>query len=142
VTTTEIIINLWYFVDEDRQFIFALAGRAYIARGTDEEKTALLKRLAGTDYPLAIRRLVPDRYISDYAGKILPGIAPVSELDDPATQLFEEVYQAIEEDLAKTAEAQNLPVDDFKISDNPLFVMTALYQDDYGAIHVLGLKNQ
>jgi len=135
---TETIINLWYFVDEDRQFIVVLAGRAYIANGTDEEKTALLKQLSGTDYPLAIRRLVPDRYVSDYAGKMRPGVAPVSELDNPATQLFEEVYQAIAEDLAKMAEAQNLPVDDFKIPDNPLFVMTALYQDDYGTIHALG----
>lgn len=138
MASPEIIINLWYYVDEDQQFIVALAGRAYIAGGTDEEKTALLRQLSSTDYPLAIRRLVPERYVSDYAGKMRPGVAPVAELDNPATQLFEEVYQAIEEDLAKTAEVQNLPVDDFKIPDNPLFVMTALCQDDYGITHVLG----
>lgn len=138
MTTAETIVNLWYYVNEERKFIFALAGRAYIAAGTDEDKTALLKQLAATDYPLAIRRQVPDRYVADYAGKMSLGVVPVSELDDPATQLFEEVYRDIDADLAKMAESQNQPVDDFMIPDNPLFVMTALYLDDYGTTHVLG----
>jgi hypothetical protein len=119
------------------QFIFALAGRAYVAQGSDEEKTALLKQLAKTDHLLATRRPVPDNYICEYAGKSCKGLVHISELDDPATQLFEGVYQALDEELAKIAEAQNLPVEDFKIPDNPLFVMTALYQDDYGEVHVL-----
>jgi len=138
MSAPEVIINLWYFVDEEQQFIISLAGRAYIAKGTDEEKTALLQKLAITDYPLAIRRLVPDRYVSDYAGKMRPGIAHISELDNPATPLFEQVYQAIEEDISKMADEHGLPIDDYKIPANPLFVMTALYQDDYGEIHVLG----
>jgi hypothetical protein len=137
--TPEIVVNLWYYVDEGQQFIFALAGRAYMANGTDEEKTALLKQLASSDYPLAVHCLVPDRYVTNYAGKMVPGVAHASELGDPETQLFEEVYQVIEEDMGKMAESQNLPVDDFKIPANPLFVMTALHRDDYGDIHVLGV---
>jgi hypothetical protein len=139
VDASEIILNLWYFVDEDQQFIFSLSGRAYIANGTDDEKISLLKQLACTDFPLAVYRLVPDRYVSDFAGKMRPGIALVSELDDSATQLFEELYRAIEEDFVKMAETQNRTVGDFKIPENPLFVMTALYLDDYGEIHVCGV---
>ncbi|MCF8129404.1 MAG: hypothetical protein K9N10_12885 [Deltaproteobacteria bacterium] len=135
----EIIVNLWYYVDEGCQFIFALAGRAYVAQGGDEEKTALLKQLAETDYPLATRRLVPDNYVCEYAGKSRRGVAHISELENPETQLFECVYQALEEDLAKIANSQNLPAEDFKIPDNPLFVMTALYQDDYGEVHMVGI---
>jgi hypothetical protein len=135
----EIILNLWYYVDEDQQCIFALAGRAYMASGTDEEKTALLKQLAATDYPLALKLPTPDRYVTFYADKMRPGITPASELDDPATQLFEEVYQAIEADLAKMAEERNCLVEDYKIPDNPLFVMTALYQEDEGGVRVLGV---
>ena len=135
----EIILNLWYYVDEEQQFIFALAGRAYIANGSDEEKTALLKQLAATDYPLAFKLPTPDRYVTFYAGKMRPGIAHATELDDPATQLFEEVYQAIEADLAKMAEERNCPMEDYKIPDNPLFVMTALYQEDEGGVRVLGV---
>ncbi|HIJ96519.1 MAG TPA: hypothetical protein HPP94_12425 [Desulfuromonadales bacterium] len=135
----EIILNLWYYVDEDQQFIFALAGRAYMASGTDEEKTALLRQLAATDYPLALKLPTPDRYVTFYADKMRPGIVTVSELDNPATQLFEEVYQAIEADLVKMAEERNCPVEDYKIPDNPLFVMTALYQEDEGGVRVLGV---
>ncbi|HBL53882.1 MAG TPA: hypothetical protein DDZ34_07655 [Syntrophaceae bacterium] len=67
MSVPEVIINLWDYADEEQQIIVSLAGRAYIVQGTDEEKTALLQKLAVTD-----------------------------------------------------------------------FVMTALYQDDYGEIHVLG----
>lgn len=137
MSTSETIVNFWYYVDEQRQFILSLAGRAYIAGGTDEEKTALLQQLAFTDYPLAIRRLVPDRYVADYAGKMRPGV-PIAELDNPATLLFKGVYKAINADLASMAEAHNQPADDFKIPANPLFVMTALYRDDHGETHVLG----
>jgi hypothetical protein len=77
-----------------------------------KRKTALLKQLAATDYPLALKLPTPDRYVTFYADKMCPGVAPVSELDDPATQLFEEVYQAIEADLAKIAEERNCPVTD------------------------------
>jgi hypothetical protein len=108
-------------------------------QGSDEEKTALLKQLAQTDYILATRRPAPDNYICEYPGNSCRGVAHISELDDPATQLFEGVYRDIEEDLAKIAEAQNLPMEDFKIPDNPLFVITALYQDDYGEVHVMGI---
>lgn len=140
MTSPEIILNLWYYVDEEQQFIFALAGRAYMASGTDEEKTALLKQLAATDYPLVLKLPTPDRYVTFYADKMRPGIAPASELDDPATQLFEVVYQAIEADLAKMAEDRDWPLDDYKIPDNPLFVMTALYQEDGGGVRVLGVE--
>ncbi|ACH40242.1 MAG: hypothetical protein ACD_55C00169G0004 [uncultured bacterium] len=137
MTNPEIIVNLWYYVDENQQFISALAGRAYIAEGSDEEKTSLLRHLAGTDYPLAVHRPVPDRYVTDFVDRARPGIAQFSELDNPATQLFEEVYQFIELELAQMAEKQNWPVD-FKIPENPLYVMTALYRDDFGEVHVLG----
>lgn len=137
MTDPEIIVNLWYYVDEACQFVFALAGRAYVAKGSDEEKTALLKQLAETDHLLATRQPAPDNYICEYPGKSRQGVAHISELDNPGTQLFECVYQALEADLAKTAESRNLPVEDFKIPDNPLFVTTALYGDDYGEVHVM-----
>ena len=137
-TSSEVIVNLWYFVDKHHQVIHSLAGRAYIAEGSDDEKTHLLKQLAGTDFPLATRLPVPDRYQCDCFGNMLTGFAHVSELDNPATLLFEEIYQAIDNNLAEKALANGLPVEIFKIPDNPLFVMTALYEDDAGIIHVLG----
>jgi hypothetical protein len=135
---SEPIFNLWYIVDEEHQYIFSIAGRAYIADGTDDEKTALLKQLAATDFPMALQLPVPDRYETFYAGKMRPGIVPVAELDNPATQLFEELYQAIEAELAERAKKMRLPADTYKVPDNPLYVMTALYLEDEGGARVLG----
>jgi hypothetical protein len=99
----------------------------------------MLPRVATKRKLLATRRFAPDNYICEYAGKSCRGVTLISELDNPATQLFECVFQALDEDLAKIAEAENLPVEDFKIPDNPPFIMTALYQDDYGEVHVVGI---
>lgn len=136
---TETILNLWYIVDEDHQYIFGIAGRAYIASGTDDEKTALLKQLATTDFPMALRLPVPDHYETFYADRMRPGIVPVAELDNPATQLFEELYQAIDAELAEKAEKMRESADTYKIPDNPLYVMTALYLEDEGGARVLGV---
>lgn len=37
-TSSEVIVNLWYYVDKHLQIIHSLAGRAYIAEGSDEER--------------------------------------------------------------------------------------------------------
>jgi len=43
-------------------------------------------------------------------------------------------------DLAgEVKQAENWSLDDYKIPDNPLFVMTALYQEDEGGGRVLGV---
>jgi len=135
----EPIFNLWYIVDEEHQYIFSIAGRAYIADGTDDEKTALLKQLAATDFPMALQLPVPDCYETFYVDRMRPGIVPVAELDNPATQLFEELYQAIDAELAERAEKMRLPADTYKVPDNPLYVMTALYLEDEGGARVLGV---
>ena len=128
----EIIVNLWYILHKPTGVVYNLAGRTYYASGTDEEKLALLKQLASTDYLLATQFSVPDRFnVDGMNGCCLP-----EELDDPDTTLFEEVYQGLENEAGlriTVAEFENL-----KIPDNPLFVITALYQEDHGGVPVFG----
>ena len=88
---------------------------------------------------MALRLPVPDRYETFYADRMRPGIAPIAELENPATQLFEELYQAIDAELAEKAVAMREPADTHKIPDNPLYVMTALYLEDEGGVRVLGV---
>lgn len=59
----------------------------------------MLESISRTDFPLAIHLPVPDRYCGDYGGSMQPGMAHVSELDNPQTQLLDELYLAINEDL-------------------------------------------
>jgi|SRR6185369_12028361 len=124
----EIIVNLWYIVDNATGLIWNIAGRAYHASGTDEEKTALLKSLAVTDYPLATRLCVPETYNVDE----ISGCCPLSELDNPSTALFEEVYRELESELqCRVTVADEATL---KIPDNPLYVMTALVEDEKGVL--------
>jgi hypothetical protein len=46
----EIVLNLWYVIDKGTGYAYCLLGRAYAMTGTDEEKLALLRELASTDY--------------------------------------------------------------------------------------------
>lgn len=50
---TELCFNLWYYLDI-KQRIVAVAARAYILDGSDEEKAAVLLKLSREEY-----RLVP-----------------------------------------------------------------------------------
>ena len=55
----EIIINLWYVHDEEG-IIYSLRARAYVGKGTDEEKLALLRECAEIDYLIAQPYPIPE----------------------------------------------------------------------------------
>ncbi len=46
----EIVLNLWYIIDEGTGYAYSLLGRAYAMTGTDSEKLERLRQLALTDY--------------------------------------------------------------------------------------------
>ena len=128
MTNSEIIVNLWYIVDKSTGLISTIAGRAYHATGSDDDKTALLKRLAVCDYPLATRCFVADRFkVDDFEG-----FTTLDELNNPETTLFEEVYTALEQDLAYITTIA--PSESLKIPEKPLYVMTSLVEEADGTL--------
>lgn len=128
MTNSEIIVNLWYILHKPTGVIFGLAGRAYYAGGTDDEKVALLKRLAATDYLLATRFPVPERFEVNN----ISGCCSVDEPNAPATTLFEEVYQELEGEIAmRLTMGERVAL---KIPDNPLFVVTCLLENEDGTL--------
>ena len=50
----ELCINLWYWLDR-QQNITAIAAKAYLPAGSDDEKGAALLRASGTDYRAVLR---------------------------------------------------------------------------------------
>src|SRR5450631_2956262 len=70
----EIILNLWAIHDPDDNVIYGLAGRAYFAGGTDEQKLALLKQLAVSDFVMALRMPVPERFSIESGSETVPGL--------------------------------------------------------------------
>ncbi len=136
----EVIVNLWAIHDEEESVIYGLAGRAYYAAGTDEEKTDLLKKLALTDFMLAIRLPVPDRFTVESDGETLKGYCKLKELFNPSTTLFYEMLKALESDLAYRHKMESRTDDvpeALKMPENPVFVITALVEGDDGSIRAI-----
>lgn len=136
----EIILNLWAIHDPDDNVIYGLAGRAYYATGTDEQKTALLKQLAVSDFAMALRMPVPERFSIESGGETMYGFCKLNELYNPATTLFEEMFRELEDEIRyrckADSEADAFP-DALKISRNPLFIITALVEDENGVIRAV-----
>lgn len=57
----EIILNLWYVVD-DIGVIYSLRVRAYIGTGTEADKLKLLQKFATTDYLIAKAFPIPKSF--------------------------------------------------------------------------------
>lgn len=136
----EIIINLWAIHDPADSIIYGLAGRTYFASGTDEEKTALLKQLAVSDFMLATRMPVPERFSIESVEGAMTGFCPLNELYNPATTLFDEMLRELGCELAFRFKADSGDADipeALKISANPLFIITALVEDEEGSIRAV-----
>lgn len=133
----ELIFNLWVIYDSGVGFIYALSGRAYYADGTDANKLLLLRNLAATDHVMAKRYEVPSRFQVCYLnGTIKSKVATLNSIRDPSAQLFEELFDNLESELP--------PLLDFsgtetiatpqKIPNDPVCVVTILYEDEFGNI--------
>ncbi|HPX62181.1 MAG TPA: hypothetical protein PLN25_10500 [Deltaproteobacteria bacterium] len=138
--SSEIIMNLWCIYDQQDEVIYGVAGRTYYASGTDEEKTALLKQLALTDFMLATRMPVPESFSVEVDGELTTGLCPLSELHNSSTTLFKELINELQYELVLRHNvniAGNTPDDAIKIPDNPLFLVSALVEDEDGKISAL-----
>jgi len=118
----EIILNLWYVID-DMGVIYALRARAYIGTGSDEEKMALLQQYALVDYLIARIFPIPSKFHID--GQPIYHKAGLDLMSSPA-ELFEEAIQALQRDLPSQT-----PLD---IPTKPLVCVTPLMGDDDGNI--------
>lgn len=138
MNNAEIIYNFWAIHDPADKVVYGLAGRAYYACGTDEQKMALLKQFAVSDFVLATRMPVPDRYSVESDGETLAGYCKLTELYNPETTLFQEMVYELESEIiyrykANSGGEGDVP-DVLKAPANPLFLITALYEDENGFI--------
>ena len=119
--TTEIILNLWYVVD-NLGYIYSLRARAYIGEGTDEEKLEYLRDHATKDYLIARIFPIPQKYHIE--GKPIFHKAGL-DLMEPI-DLFSEAIETLQRDLPSQT-----PMD---IPTKPLVCITPLFGDDRGNI--------
>lgn len=137
----ELCINLWYSVDKKSGFINAIAGRGYYLQGSDEQKTAILKQLAGADFVCVEWQPVPDRYetrlvdVENHSQAAFSGFVHASDLDVHGLALFEDVFAHIERVHQNYIPIKNAVT--LKVPDEPLYVMTAVEHGDNNKIRVV-----
>lgn len=121
----EIIFNFWYVMDK-KGYIYELRARMYITDGTDQEKTAFLKKFAKRDYIIAEEFLLPEKYATAFFDTDQDIKIPLVHYNDAKNiigfeNLFEEIYAYFEEQLPADSE--------YKIPKDQLRVITPIRTD-------------
>lgn len=111
---SEIVLNLWYVIDEGTGYVYCLLGRAYVMTGTDEEKLERLRQLSSTDYLLADRIRVPENFtviLPDQ--KEMKGYADPADIRENIGWIYEEIYQRLEKQMSpilKYTDEETIPI--------------------------------
>lgn len=133
MSSPEIILNLWYVID-DEGLIYSLRARCYVHSGTDEEKLAFLQECAETDYLIAQSFPIPERFHTTIHNGDISEKVPMATYSGiratvPLSALFEDVIQ----DMEKQLPAQTK----LRIGQQPVVCMTPLLGDEDGNIRAL-----
>lgn len=134
----EVVINLWAYSGEDGT-ILRLAGKTYVMQGSDDEKLALLRQLAASDFLCAHWQKVPSNFTIQHTdfGE-MKGAAQASMLGDPQYHehlfgpLIEQLAQSIPEQLhSVNGEYRRFRLD---IPQEPLCVSTIIMESEDGSL--------
>jgi hypothetical protein len=128
----EIVLNLWVFADVYGD-VFRIAGKAYAAEGSDDEKYALLRSLARCDFLTAESRPVPHNFgFVGSGGKKVSGVAHASDIHFPPAHkaLFLELIEKLEREVPVQFRQKNGEVETFRLtrSERPLTVTTIILE--------------
>ena len=129
----EIILNLWYVID-DLNLIYSLRARSYIHSGTDEEKLTFLRSAAETDYLVAQSFEIPERFHTTITNEHGTDKLPVASYAGirasvPFVMLFEDAILEMEKQVPKQTR--------LTIGQNPIVCMTPLLGDEEGNMRPL-----
>jgi len=129
----EIILNLWFVID-DEGLIYSLRARCYVHSGTDEEKLAFLQSVAETDYLIAQSFEIPERFHTTVHNEHGSDKLPMTTYNGiqatvPFVELFEDVIQEMEKQVPKQTT--------FRIGQQPIVCMTPLLGDEDGNMRPL-----
>jgi hypothetical protein len=146
----EIIINQWVFVqhyktpDGEFPLIYQLGVRLYAATGSDNEKLALLGKLAAWDFHLASIFSVPESrsvhlgLAGDPRAPTLKGVVPIQLATGPEQQmaLFADTLEAVRKRLPEdplTNDFKHTPLEDLSL----LYTFTQVDVDENGRMKAL-----
>lgn len=131
----EICLNTWFFVDSTGMVI-RIAAKAYALKGTDEEKLAILKSLAGTDHLSATQGRIPKRYVTNVDGQEMEGSIPAAALQTDPLPVFDDLFTEIEKSLPQLYRTVDDEYEPFKLelTEPFLWVMTSIFESNDGQL--------
>ena len=132
----ELVTNIWIFIDLETELAYNWSGRVYSINGTDEEKLLILKKLSSTDYLTAPRLSFPDIVKAVINGKELNGKLPSNMVRNFFDQYPDMFFDEIEKSLPPllNLDYQNMSTSKQKIPQNPLYVITQIYEEEDGTM--------
>ena len=131
----EICLNTWFFVDSTGMVI-RIAAKAYALKGSDEEKLAILKSLAGTDHLSATQGRIPERYVTTVEGQEMAGSIPAAALQSEPLPVFDDLFTEIEKSLPQLYRTVDDQYEPFKLqlTEPFLWVMTSIFESSEGQL--------
>jgi hypothetical protein len=132
---TEICLNAWYFVGS-AGMVLRIAAKAYALKGSDEEKLAILKMLAWTDYLTAAQGRIPERYVTTVEGQKMVGSIHVAAFHLQPLPVFDDLLAEIGKSLPKlyrSVDDQYLPFK-LQLTEPFLWVVTSVVESDDGQL--------
>jgi hypothetical protein len=131
----EICLNTWFFVDSTGMVI-RIAAKAYSLKGSDEEKLAILKSLAGTDHLSATQGRIPERYVTTVEGQEMAGSIPAAALQSEPLPVFDDLFTEIEKSLPQLYRTVDDQYEPFKLhlTEPFLWVMTSIFESNDGQL--------
>ena len=131
----EICLNTWFFVDSTGMVI-RIAAKAYALKGTDDEKLAILKSLAGTDHLSATQGRIPEKYVTTVDGQEMAGSIPAAALQSDPLPVFDDLFAEIEKSLPQLFRTVDDEYEPFKIhlTEQFLWVMTSIFESNDGQL--------
>lgn len=132
----EVVMNLWAYADETGT-ILRLAGRTYALQGEDEDKLAILRVLAKTDFLATPWHKVPTNFkMNGPDGRVMRGIAHASMLSIESSHA--ELFRPLMDELAGTVPEQlrsvggDYAVFKLELPEAPLSVTTVVMEYEDG----------
>jgi hypothetical protein len=132
----EVVLNLWAYADEDGT-ILRLAGKTYVMQGSDEEKLAMLRPLATSDFLSVSWSKVPSNFnIQNIDNNEMSGVAHASMLTDRSYHdfLFGPLIEVLAQSVPEQLRSINGDYQKFRleIPDEPLCISTIVLEKEDG----------
>ena len=122
----EIIINLWFVIDE-QGFISEVRGRMYAIGGDDKEKLQYLHQYTDTDFMICSSHSLPKNIKTTFQD----GTENVIHYNDMKISGGESIlFESLFDDMEKSIPSNSL----LKFPTNPLTVITPLSKSEYGVL--------